>query len=78
MEQTELPAKDVFTLLSLPVPDNLETIVGQDDGNDDAGDNESLYSVNAEDQIPIRVSITFFFLNGSCVLHIFYRIEIYL
>lgn len=61
MEQTELPAKDVFALLSLPVPDNLETIVGQDDANDDAGDDESLYSLNAEDQIPIKVSITFFF-----------------
>ncbi|VVC37190.1 Hypothetical protein CINCED_3A000543 [Cinara cedri] len=57
-QQIELPAKDVFALLGVPVPENLETVAksgqGQGDAKDDAA-NESQYSLDEDDKVPINL-----------------------
>lgn len=56
-EPFELAAKDVFVLLDVPVPENLETDskwLEQGDTKDD--DDESHFSLDIDDKVQINVS----------------------
>lgn len=61
MDEIKLPAEDVFTLLNVPVPENIISLMnqGQSDKKDDVG-NESEFSLDDDDKVIIKVCITFY------------------
>lgn len=56
-ELVEMSAKDVFVLLGVPVPENLDTInKWQEPGSKD-DENDSQYTLDDDDKIQMEVSI---------------------
>lgn len=56
-EPVELAAKDVFVLLGVPVPENLETgSKWQEQGDTKDDDDESHFSLDEDDKVQINVS----------------------
>lgn len=56
-ELVELAAKDVFVLLGVPVPENLETVNKfQEQSETKDAENESLFTLDDDDKIHMNVS----------------------